>query len=119
MNWFKAQHSDGLRLRMMAALGMTSGFLLMFLIISVAVTGRSNIYAQKQDNAILAIKIDDVKVAEEDTRKAMADLLNTVQDLRDKQNQMQGMLIGFGGLAALLQIVNTVLQLRGDKNAKG
>lgn len=100
----------------MIIFGMMSSFLMIFLIISVGTMGHT--YAQQKDTAVLSTKIDDMQVSQKDLKEAIGSLASTVADLRDKQNQQQGMLIGFGGLAALLQIVNTLLQFRGDKNAK-
>lgn len=114
MSWF-AKKVDfwGTRQRITVALGLTSSFLLIFMVFSISMTRA--IYAQQKDVAVLSTKIEDLQASEKDLKESISSLAGTVADLRDKQNQQQGMLIGFGGLAALLQIVNTVLQIRGDK----
>lgn len=121
MRWFKPkpdQVGPSLRHRIIALLGMTSSFLMIFLIISVGMTGHT--FAQQKDStAVLATKIDDMQASQKDLKEYVSSLAVTVADLRDQQSQQKGMLLGFGGLAALLQIVNTVLQFRGEKNAKG
>ena len=107
-------HFNSLLKRLLFVFPLITSILLGLMCFRVA-----NTHAQQQSSqAILSVRIDDLKSDQADLRQMLQTLALTVQDERDKLNQMQGMLIGFGGFACVLQILNTILQFRVAKKSE-
>ena len=103
--------------RRAVGLPLISAAFLVLLITGVTANDRYTAHAEQSHDAVLTTRIDQLRSDQIDLKSTLSALQMIVQEQRDKQNQMQGMLIGFGGFAALLQVLNAILQYRSAKQS--